>query len=102
MDIQREYFFREVFTNALLNYTPHVYPGRITCIMREKVSDNPQRSVRDWYDIAGGGLDFRFVPGTFEDIWRGREPYAQILAEQLKTCLEKAQADSEGFMDTKN
>jgi aspartate racemase len=102
MDIQREYRFREVFTNALLNYTPHVYPGRITCIMREKISDNPQGSVRDWYDIAGSGLDFRFVPGTFEDIWRGREPYARILAEQLKACLEETQTNSEGFTDTKN
>jgi len=102
MDIQREYHFRETFTNALLNYTPQVYPGRITCIICEKFSGNPQRRVRDWYDIAGGGLDIRLVPGTKEEIWRGREPYVRILAEQLKECLEEAKTNSEGFVDTKN
>jgi hypothetical protein len=85
-----------------LNYTPQVYHGRITCFICEKFSGNPQRRVRDWYDIAGGGLDFQFVPGTSEDIWRGREPYAGILAEKLKACLEEAQTNSEGFIDTKN
>jgi amino acid adenylation domain-containing protein len=93
MDIQREYRFRKAFTNALLNYTAHGYPGRITCIICEKFSGNPQSRVRDWYDIAGGELDVRFVPGTIEEIWRGREPYARILAEQLKACLDEAQVD---------
>ena len=65
--------------------------GRITCFICEKFSGNPQRRVRDWYDIAGGGLDFQFVPGASEDIWRGREPYVRILAEKLKACLEEAQ-----------
>ena len=102
MNIQREYRFREAFTNAILNYTAHGYPGRITCIICEKFSGNPQSRVRDWYDIAGGELDVRFVPGTIEEIWRGREPYVRILAEQLKECLEEAQTNSEGFIDTKN
>jgi len=102
MNIQREYRFREAFTNAILNYTAHGYPGRITCIICEKFSGNPQSRVRDWYDIAGGGLDIRLVPGTKEEIWRGREPYVRILAEQLKECLEEAKTNSEGFVDTKN
>jgi hypothetical protein len=74
MNVHREQRFRNAYTNALLNYTPQVYPGRITCFICEKFSGNPQRRVRDWYDIAGGGLDFQFVPGASEDIWRGREP----------------------------
>ena len=102
MNIQCEYRFRETFLNALLNYTPHVYPGRITCFLCDKFPINPQRRLRDWYDIADDGLDVRFVPGTFEDIWREREPYARILAEQLNACLEEAQTNSEGFIDTKN
>ena len=93
INIQREYHFRESFTHALLNYTAHGYPGRITCIICEKFSGNPQSRVGDWYDIAGSGLDVRFVPGTIEDIWRGREPYVRILAEQLKACLAEAQVD---------
>jgi NAD(P)-dependent dehydrogenase (short-subunit alcohol dehydrogenase family)/acyl carrier protein len=102
MNVHREERFRNAFTNALLNYTPQVYPGRITCFIFEKFSGNPQRRVRDWYDIAGGGLDFQFVPGTSEDIWRGREPYVRILAEKLIACLEEAQTNNEGAKDTKN
>jgi len=93
VNIHREYRFREAFTNALLNYTPHVYPGRITCFICEKFSNDSQKRIGDWYDIAGGGLDIRFVPGTIEDMWRGREPHVRILAKQLKVCLNEAQTD---------
>ncbi len=102
MNIQREYRFRDAIAHALLNYTPHVYPGRITCFLCEKFSGDSQKRIGDWYNIAGGGLDVRFVPGAIEDVWRGRKPHVKILAEQLKTCLEEAQTDSEGFVDTKN
>jgi amino acid adenylation domain-containing protein len=102
MNIQREHHFRGSIRNALLNYTPQVYPGRITCFLCEKFSGNSQKRISYWHDIAGGGLDVRIVPGTIEDIWRAREPYVGILAEKLKACLEEAQTNSEGFIDTKN
>jgi hypothetical protein len=93
MNIQREHHFRGSIRDALLNYTPQVYPGRITCFLCEKFSGNSQKRISYWHDLAGGGLDVRIVPGTIEDIWRAREPYAQILAEQLKACLEEAQTN---------
>ena len=91
-NIHREQRFRDVFRDALLKYTPHhVYPGRITCFLYEKSPITPQNRVGDWYDVAGGGLDVRIVPGTFEGMWR--EPHVQILAEELKACLHEAQKD---------
>jgi acyl carrier protein len=91
MNIHREYHFRGAIRDALLNYTPQVYPGRVTCFLCEKFPGNSQKRIGDWYDIAGGGLDVGFVPGTIEGMWR--EPHVQILAEKLKACLDEAQTN---------
>jgi acyl carrier protein len=91
MNIQREYRFREAITHALLNYTPPVYQGRIICFLCEISPINPQKRIGDWYDIANGGLDVEFVPGTIEGTWR--DPNVEVLAGKLKACLDEAQTN---------
>jgi hypothetical protein len=75
-----------------MSYEPEAYQGRITCFLREKFSHNHKKVIGDWYDLAVGGLDARFVPGNAINMWR--EPHVQILAEQLTACLDEAQKNS--------
>ena len=99
-DIHRLRRFMDAFSQALMSYEPKAYHGRITYFLREELSHDHQNGLGDWCDLAVGITDTRLVPGTIITMWQ--EPHVQILAEQLKTCLEKAQTDSEGFIDTKN
>jgi len=92
--------FIATFSRARFSYTPRAYQGRITCFLSDEFSLNYKKSLQDWYELASGGIDIRFVPGTINTMWQ--EPHVQVLAEQLKACLEEAQTNSEGFIDTKN
>ena len=88
-EIHRWRRFLDDFNRARSSYTPKAYRGRITYFLREEFSRNPQKGIGDWYDIAVGGLDVRLVPGTINSMWW--EPHVQILAEQLKACLDETQ-----------
>ena len=99
-DIHRWRRFINDFYKAQKNYHPKTYHGRITYFLREEVSHDHKKAFSEWYDLAAGGLDIQFVPGTIVSMWR--EPHVRKLAEQLKACLEAAQTDSDEFMDTKN
>jgi thioesterase domain-containing protein len=88
-DIHRRRRFIDDFIRALMSYEPEAYHGRITCFLREEFSHNHKEVLGDWYDLAVGGLDVRFVPGNIFTMWR--EPHVQILAEQLTACLNEAQ-----------
>jgi thioesterase domain-containing protein len=92
--------FIAAFNRARFSYTPRAYQGRITCFLSDEFSLNHKKLIPDWYKLDAGGIDIRFVPGTINTMWQ--EPHVQILAEQLKACLEEAQKDSEEFIDTKN
>jgi hypothetical protein len=74
-----------------MSYEPKPYQGRITCLLRDEFSHNQKRGIGDWYDIAVGGLDVRFVPGNIFTMWE--EPHVQILADQLQVCLDEALTD---------
>jgi thioesterase domain-containing protein/acyl carrier protein len=90
--------FIAAFRKAQFSYTPRAYQGPITCFLSEEFSINHKKLIPDWYKLDAGGIDIRFVPGTINTMWQ--EPHVQILAEQLKVCLEKAQKDNEKFIDT--
>jgi thioesterase domain-containing protein/acyl carrier protein len=81
--------FIDNFIEALLNYKPEPYHGRINCILRDEFTSNPQKGLGDWQSLSVGGLDVRFVPGTIYTMWE--EPHVQILAEKLTACLNEAQ-----------
>jgi thioesterase domain-containing protein len=89
VDIHRLRRFLDAFGTARLSYAPQAYHGRITCFLREEFSNNHKKVIGDWPEIAVGGLDVRFVPGTILSMWQ--EPRVQILAEQLKSSLDDAQ-----------
>jgi aspartate racemase len=92
IEIHRRRRFLKSFNEALLSYTPKAYLGRISFILRDEFASNPQKGLCDWQSLSVGGLDVRFVPGTFMTMWR--EPHVQILADQLKSCLDEAQKNS--------
>jgi amino acid adenylation domain-containing protein len=90
-EIHRRRRFLKSFREARLRYTPEAYQGRITCILRDEYFHNPQKGLGDWESLSVGGLDVRFVPGTIVTMWR--EPHVQILADQLRSCIDEAQTN---------
>jgi aspartate racemase len=96
--IRRIQRVRDTQMRALWNYKPEVYPGRITYFLREEFSNNPPARIGSWDELADGGLDVRIVPGDRNFGGHGnifRKPHVRVLAEQLRVCLDKAQAESQ-------
>jgi acyl-CoA synthetase (AMP-forming)/AMP-acid ligase II/thioesterase domain-containing protein len=75
---------------ALCNYVPQIYPGRITLFL---CSESPERSFYDsrlgWSEMAAEGLEVHVVPGNHETLFR--EPHVRALAQKLLVCLQKVQ-----------
>jgi thioesterase domain-containing protein len=73
-------------------YKPKPYSGFITVF---RASESPPGFHVDpqlgWDSLAKGGLKIYRVPGHHTSIMS-----SQILAEQLRLCLEKSQANSGG------
>jgi thioesterase domain-containing protein/acyl carrier protein len=92
IEIHRLRRFIDAFGAARLSYAPQAYHGRITCFLRKEYSHNHKKVIGGWPEIADGGLDVRFVPGTILSMWQ--EPRVQILAEKLTACLNEAQKNS--------
>ena len=73
---------------ALGNYVPQVYPGRIALLLS---SEAPERSFYDrrlgWSDMAAEGLEVHVVPGTHDTLFA--EPYVRVLAEKLRVCIQR-------------
>ena len=76
---------------ALIEYFPQPYPGKVT-LFRSR--GHPLFSSFDpqfgWSDLAGE-VEVRTVPGAHESILE--EPHVRILAEKLKECLRRTQAE---------
>jgi thioesterase domain-containing protein len=82
---------QEVFKvnrQAISNYVPQVYPGRVTLFLS---SEAPERSFYDrrlgWNDMAAEGLEVHVVPGNHDTLFS--EPHVRVLAEKLRVCLQK-------------
>lgn len=74
---------------AVLNYVPQVYPKRIT-LLRTAVQSNiaEQDSSMGWNQLAVGGTEIYTIPGNHLTMLR--KPHVQVVAAQLKACIEKA------------
>jgi amino acid adenylation domain-containing protein len=75
--------------NARRRYSPRQYAGAITLLLAQ---DSPVKSFGDrrlaWRELALGGVEVDTIPGNHKTmIW---DPHAQILAQKLKVCIEKA------------
>jgi thioesterase domain-containing protein len=84
---------------ALVSYVPQVYPGRITLLRASEVLAEDSggvfsQSFRDralgWGELTTEPIKIHDVPGNH--ITMLANPHVQVLAEQLKRCLNQAQA----------
>ncbi|MHC5741521.1 MAG: non-ribosomal peptide synthetase [Nostoc sp.] len=77
-------------SQAVLNYVPQAYPKRIN-LFRTKVQSSiaKEDSSMGWDQIIVGGTEIHHIPGNHLTMLR--KPHIQILAAQLKACIEKAQ-----------
>ncbi|MBW4457213.1 MAG: amino acid adenylation domain-containing protein [Nostoc indistinguendum CM1-VF10] len=82
--------FLQVFkANAQTHYVPkEVYPNRITVFRaRKELCDDP---AMGWDKVSSEPVETHDVPGDHNTMVA--EPHVQVLAEQLRACLDKAQA----------
>ncbi|WDD36480.1 amino acid adenylation domain-containing protein (plasmid) [Nostoc sp. UHCC 0926] len=77
-------------SQAVLNYVPKAYPKRIN-LFRTKVqlSIAKEDPSLGWDQLTIGGTEIHHIPGNHLTMLR--KPHIQILAAQLKACIEKAQ-----------
>jgi len=83
--------------NHKTHYVPHeVYPNQITVFpaseqfWSEQFWDNP---AMGWDKVSSEPVETYSVPG--DHITMVTEPHVRVLAEKLRACLDKAQADDE-------
>ncbi len=72
-------------------FVPQVYPGRATVFLTgsRDLSRGPLKSRNPQVPrLAAGGVEIHEIPGDHGSITR--EPHVRILAEKLRTCLDKA------------
>jgi thioesterase domain-containing protein len=83
---------------ALLEFAPRPYPGRVTLFWAQDRSESSDCDPAvAWARWATGGVEVHEVPGGHDAIVK--EPYVQILAEKLRICLERAQAEANGKVE---
>jgi len=84
---------------CLVDYVPQgMYPGKLTIIRanedlpddpnRELVSENSEDFSLGWSEFSTEPMDIHFVLGNHVTITA--EPHVQVLAQQLKACIEQA------------
>ena len=82
-------FFFNIFkvdVQAMRNYTPRIYPGRVIFFRaNERDATNPQNPELAWVNLAAGGLEVHEVPGNH--ITMNYAPNVQVIAERLRTYL---------------
>ncbi|MEH1870988.1 non-ribosomal peptide synthetase [Nostoc sp.] len=77
-------------SQAVLNYIPQVYPKRIN-LFRTRVQLNvtEREPSMGWDQLAVEGTEIHHIPGNHLTMLR--KPHIQVLAAQLRACIEKAQ-----------
>ncbi|OYD97754.1 non-ribosomal peptide synthetase [Nostoc sp. 'Peltigera membranacea cyanobiont' 210A] len=77
-------------SQAVLNYVPQAYPKRIN-LFRTKVQSSivKEDPSMGWDQIIVGGTEIHHIPGNHLTMLR--KPHIQVLAAQLRACIEKAQ-----------
>ncbi|MCI5129997.1 MAG: aminotransferase class V-fold PLP-dependent enzyme, partial [Candidatus Electrothrix sp. EH2] len=80
---------------AFMNYMPQIYKGKITLFRSSEYDERDKTGfwIRQWSEFAGGGFECHVLQGRHWEIFQ--EPRFRKLVEQLKVCLEKAQAEAD-------
>jgi len=85
-------YLKKSHIDALVNYVPEVYPGKVTLFRAsETLPDNPDHSPLGWEPLAGGGLEIHHFNTTHEML---NAYYSEDVAEKLNECLVKARASA--------
>ena len=78
-------------TEALREYTPRLYPGRIVLFRAARLAAQHHGDpCLGWEGVAAGGIEVREIPGERPTIME--EPSARLLADRLREDLEAARA----------
>jgi thioesterase domain-containing protein len=79
----------DIQTFASYNYSPPVYPGRVT-LFRCHVRRPGEKLGYDlgWGKTAAGGLEIYDVPSDHHTMWM--EPCIDVVIKKLESCLEEA------------
>ena len=77
--------YAEVHWNALINYTPKFYQGKLTLLATtgSRTIGNPEAI---WKSLSRE-MELRNIPATHEQMLE--EPYVEIVAAELRDCLER-------------
>lgn len=79
----------KVHAQAMRNYIPQTYPGRIIFFRANEQNEvNPKNPELPWIDVATGGVEVREVPGNH--ITMNYPPHVQVMVEQLRVYLDEA------------
>ena len=85
-------YIREIIRQAVRNYTPQCYEGRITLF---RATNTIQAYLEDldgaqqrWHGLATQGLETYDIDGAHN---LEQEPYIGVLAEKLNACIREAQ-----------
>jgi thioesterase domain-containing protein/acyl carrier protein len=83
----------EANLQASSNYVVQAYPGRVT-LFRASWGNPIIHSTPHggWGDVAKGGVEVYDILGDHMTLFK--EPSVQVLAEKLRTCLDRAIADA--------
>jgi amino acid adenylation domain-containing protein len=78
----------EATYEALANYRPRAYQGRITLYRtRAEALFRSHTTDKGWGNLASNGVDVIFVPGNHRNLYE--EPYAPSLAKEIEIALER-------------
>jgi thioesterase domain-containing protein/acyl carrier protein len=73
-------------------YIPQPYRGRATLFRAsEEAAADSQDLTLGWEELATEGVDLHWVPGNHQTMVA--EPHVQVLAKQLRACLDQSQAN---------
>ncbi|HEV7376108.1 MAG TPA: amino acid adenylation domain-containing protein [Pyrinomonadaceae bacterium] len=80
----------EALYQAVMNYSPRVYPGRIT-LFRTRAQPLVAAYGKDkgWGKLAAQGVEIRIVSGNHRNMYE--EPHAHILAQEMRAALKAVQ-----------
>jgi aspartate racemase len=85
-------YIRKNHSEALTNYAPTFYPGKITLFRSsESLETNPVDSPMGWGPLAGGGLEVHHFEATHNLV---HTEYAELVARTLNECMVSALENS--------
>ena len=86
---------------ATRNYVLHHYPGRITLFKAgQELAGTSSDPTLGWGEWAAQGADVHIVPGNHATMVY--KPHVEVLADELRACLDRMRASEERFADVFN